>query len=72
MLRSRRQKPAYTTEEYNAYIKAHDETDPQQKIKLLDDFVAKYPNSALLDLHLQRLLPDLLRAEGLSEHDQVH
>jgi len=42
------QKPAYTTEEYNAYIKAHVETDPQQKIKLLDDFVAKYPNSALL------------------------
>jgi len=36
------QKPAYTTEEYNAYIKAHNETDPQQKIKLLDDFVAKY------------------------------
>ena len=42
------QKPAYTTEEYNAYIKAHGETDPQQKIKQLDDFVAKYPNSALL------------------------
>jgi len=36
------QKPAYTTEEYNAYIKAHNETDPQQKL-VLDDFVASTP-----------------------------
>jgi tetratricopeptide (TPR) repeat protein len=42
------QKPAYTTEEYNAYMKAKSDTDNQQKIKDLDDFVAKYPNSALL------------------------
>lgn len=40
-------KPAYTTEEYNAYMKAHSETDNQQKIKLLDDFASKYPSSAL-------------------------
>lgn len=37
----------YTTEEYNAFNKAHTEADPQQKVKLLDDFAAKYANSAL-------------------------
>ena len=41
-------KPAYTTEEYNAYMKAHAEADTQAQIKLLDDFTAKYPKSALL------------------------
>jgi tetratricopeptide (TPR) repeat protein len=42
------QKPAYTLAEYNAYTAANNEKDPQTKIKLLDDFVAKYPNSTLL------------------------
>jgi tetratricopeptide (TPR) repeat protein len=41
-------KPAYTLAEYNAYQAAHNEKDPQAKVKQLDDFVAKYPNSALL------------------------
>jgi len=41
-------KPAYTLPEYNAYQAAHMEKDPANKIKLLDDFVAKYPMSALL------------------------
>ncbi|HKO03793.1 MAG TPA: hypothetical protein VJW51_03545, partial [Candidatus Acidoferrales bacterium] len=34
--------------EYDAYQAAAAEKNPQQKIKLLDDFVAKYPTSALL------------------------
>ena len=42
------QKPAYTLPEYNAYQRAANEPDPTQKIKLLDDFVTQYPNSALL------------------------
>lgn len=42
------QKPAYTLAEYNAYQAAHNEKDPQAKIKALDDFVSKYPMSALL------------------------
>jgi tetratricopeptide (TPR) repeat protein len=42
------QKQAYTREEYDAYMKAHQDTDAQQKIKDLDDFVAKYPKSSLL------------------------
>ena len=32
----------------DAYQAAAAEKSPQQKIKLLDDFVAKYPNSELL------------------------
>jgi tetratricopeptide (TPR) repeat protein len=41
-------KTPYTLAEYNAYQAAHNEANPQQKVKLLDDFVAKFPNSALL------------------------
>lgn len=41
-------KPAYTLAEYNAYQAAHGEKDPQAKVKALDDFVSKYPMSALL------------------------
>jgi tetratricopeptide (TPR) repeat protein len=40
--------PAYTLPEYNAYQAAAKEPNPQQRIRLLDDFVAKYPSSALL------------------------
>ena len=42
------QKPAYTLAEYNAYKAADAEQNPQQKIKLLDDFVKQYPASTLL------------------------
>ncbi len=48
-------KPAYTLAEYNAYQAAHAEKDPQAKIKALDDFVSKYPMSALFALRLSRL-----------------
>jgi len=41
-------KPAYTMAEYNAYTAAQATKDPTQQIKQLDDFVSKYPNSALL------------------------
>jgi tetratricopeptide (TPR) repeat protein len=41
-------KPQYTMAEYNAYQAAQATKDPAQQIKQLDDFVAKYPNSALL------------------------
>jgi tetratricopeptide (TPR) repeat protein len=41
-------KPQYTMAEYNAYTAAQATKDPTQQIKQLDDFVAKYPNSALL------------------------
>lgn len=39
----------YTMAEYNAYKAAVAEKDPTTQIKLLDDFVSKYPNSALLN-----------------------
>ncbi len=41
-------KQQYTMAEYNAYQAAQAERNPTQQIKLLDDFVSKYPNSALL------------------------
>ena len=41
-------KPQYTMAEYNAYTAAQATKDPTQRIKQLDDFVSKYPNSALL------------------------
>ncbi|MGC2720509.1 MAG: hypothetical protein WA209_13050 [Candidatus Acidiferrales bacterium] len=42
------QAPAYTIPEYNAYQAARAETNPQNRVKLLDDFVAKFPKSTLL------------------------
>jgi tetratricopeptide (TPR) repeat protein len=39
----------YTMAEYNAYKAADAEKNPAAQLKLLDDFVAKYPNSALLN-----------------------
>jgi tetratricopeptide (TPR) repeat protein len=41
-------KPSYTIPEYNAFQAANAEKDPTAKLKLLDDFVAKFPNSTLL------------------------
>ena len=41
-------KQPYTMAEYNAYQAAQAEKNPTQQIKMLDDFVSKYPNSALL------------------------
>jgi tetratricopeptide (TPR) repeat protein len=38
----------YTMAEYNAYQACAAEKNFQQQVKCLDDFVAKYPNSALL------------------------
>ena len=41
--------PGYTMAEYNSYQAAAAEKNPVAQIKLLDDFVAKYPNSKLLN-----------------------
>ena len=40
--------PPYTMAEYNSYTAACNEKNPAQQIRLLDDFVQKYPTSALL------------------------
>src|SRR2546428_1896636 len=42
------QKPNYTLAEYNAYTAEHNEKDPQMRLKDLDDFVMKFPGSALM------------------------
>jgi len=41
-------KPQYTMPEYTAYQTAAADKNPASQIKALDDFVTKYPNSALL------------------------
>ena len=41
-------KPLYTAAEYAAFQVADEEKNPQAKIKLLDDFSVKYPDSNLL------------------------
>jgi tetratricopeptide (TPR) repeat protein len=41
-------KPGYSLAEYNQYQTADKEANPQQKIKLLDDFVKAYANSTLM------------------------
>jgi tetratricopeptide (TPR) repeat protein len=40
--------PAYTLAEYNAYQAAAADKDPAQRVKDLDDFVSKFPNSTLM------------------------
>jgi tetratricopeptide (TPR) repeat protein len=46
-------KPAYTLAEYNAFQAARQEPNPVNRLKLLDDFVAKFPNSTLMPYVLQ-------------------
>lgn len=41
-------KPQYTMAEYNSYQAAAAEKNPAQQVKALDDFVSKYPSSALM------------------------
>ena len=66
------QQPAYTIPEYNAYQAANAEKDPQAKIKLLDDFVSKFPNSTLPALRAPRSYYKALRsAKELSEDHRV-
>jgi tetratricopeptide (TPR) repeat protein len=46
-------KPAYTMAEYNAFEAARQEPKPDARIKQLDDFTAKFPNSTLMPYVLQ-------------------
>jgi len=53
--RAQEQKPAsqkhrYTIAEYNAYENAVKQAEPEEQVQLLDEFVSKYPASALLAL----------------------
>jgi hypothetical protein len=46
--------PPYTMAEFNAYTACANEANPAQKVKCLDDFVSKYPNSGLLNFVYQK------------------
>jgi len=52
------QKQPYTLPEYNALQAARAEKDPQQGIKMLDAFVAQYPNSTLMPYVYQQYIAD--------------
>jgi tetratricopeptide (TPR) repeat protein len=43
----------YTMPEYNGFQACHAETNAQMRVKCLDDFVAKFPNSSLMPYVLQ-------------------
>lgn len=49
--------PTYTLPEYNAYQAANAEKNLQARIKLLDDFISKFPNSTLLPYVYQLYYP---------------
>jgi len=49
--------PTYTIPEYNAFEAANAEKDPATQVKLLDDFVAKFPNSTLMPYVYQLYYP---------------
>ena len=57
----------YTMAEYNAYQAAAAEKNPAAQLKLLDDFVAKYPEFRPSKLHLFAVLQELWWAEKFSQ-----
>ena len=64
-------KPQYTMAEYNAYQAAAAEKSPAQQVKSLDDFVSKYPNSALMIYIYPALLPGLQPTQELSQSNRL-
>jgi len=59
--------PKYTRAEYDAYQAAAAEKNLQQKIKLLDDFVAKYPTSALMAFVYNEYVTDYYQLQQWSK-----
>jgi tetratricopeptide (TPR) repeat protein len=58
------QKPSYTIPEYNAFQAANAEKDPAAKLKLLDDFIVKFPNSTLLQYVYQLYVATYLQMKN--------
>jgi len=56
--------PPYTMAEYNSYKACADDKVPASQIKCFDDFVSKYPNSALL----QYVYPAYYQAYGAQKN----
>jgi hypothetical protein len=59
------QQPTYTLPEYNALQAAQAEKDPAAQIKLLDAFVAQYPNSTLMQYIYQLYYPAYYKVKNL-------
>jgi tetratricopeptide (TPR) repeat protein len=65
---AQQEKPAYTYAEYNAYQAAAKETNPEQRVKLLEDFVTKFPKSTLLPYVYQAFYQTY---DNLKQYDKV-
>jgi tetratricopeptide (TPR) repeat protein len=61
------QQPTYTLPEYNALQAAQAEKDPQAQIKLLDAFVAQYPNSTLMQYIYQLYYPAYYKLKNIAK-----
>jgi hypothetical protein len=59
------QQPTYTLPEYNSLQSAQAEKDPAAQIKLLDAFVAQYPNSTLMQYIYQLYFPAYYKIKNL-------
>lgn len=59
--------PSYTIPEYNAFEAANAEKDPATQVKLLDEFVAKFPNSTLMPYVYQLYYPAYAKQKDYAE-----
>ena len=67
MAQAQGSQPQYTIPEYNAFEAANAEKDPATQIKLLDDFVAKYPNSSLMPYVYQLYYPAYYKTKNYAK-----
>jgi tetratricopeptide (TPR) repeat protein len=61
------QQPTYTLPEYNALQTAQAEKDPTARLKLLDAFVAQYPNSTLMQYIYQMYYQAYYQAKNIDK-----
>ncbi len=61
------QQPTYTLPEYNSLQAAQAEKDPNARLKLLDAFVAQYPNSTLMQYIYQMYYQSYFQAKNYAK-----
>ncbi len=61
------QQPTYTLPEYNSLQAAQAEKDPNARVKLLDAFVAQYPNSTLMQYIYQMYYQSYFQAKNYAK-----
>lgn len=63
--------PSYTMPEYNAFTACQGEKDPNQQVKCFDDFVARFPNSTLMQFVYQLEIPDYAKLNNCQQEVAV-